>query len=367
MSGGTAAMSETEIEQFLVNEIKKSLGDTETAAPEKPEPEVVLEAKVKKAAKGQKMFSDVFGYKPVSRPDFPVSLFKDDDFNEAVRVFIPAVDDPELDGYKPQKEAVEQLVSGLEEGDRISISGPTGSGKSSMVKYVCQKLRRPFIRINMNGDIESSALFGQLVVEDGGTVWKNGPAPEGLMYGAVICIDEWTVMPPEITMNFQNPLEHGGFLFLKEKPGTAAEKVINPHEQTRYVFCDNTQGQGDDTGAFAGTNVQNTATLDRFDMAIHLDYLGVDHETSVILSKVKGLDKGIVKKMIQYAGQIRNAYAKTEMGLTMSPRTLINWGRKIEQYGSCKVSLTYCFLNKLRDSDKKVATELYTKVFGKIK
>lgn len=370
MATTTATASETEVEKYLMDEIMKSLGEEEKAGKKKaeePEVKVELTARVKKAEKGQKMFSSVFGYKPTSRPDFPVTQFDDADWAENVRLFIPKTDDPELEGYEPQKEAVEQLVSGLEEGDRISISGPTGSGKSSMVKYVCQKLRRPFVRINMNGDIESSALFGQLVVESGATVWKDGPATEAIEHGAVLCIDEWTVMPPEITMNFQNPLERGGFLFLKEKPGASKDKVINPHKETRYVFCDNTQGQGDDTGAFAGTNVQNTATIDRFDMAIHLDYLGVDHEMAIIMSRVPDLDKAVAKKMIQYAGQIRVGYGKAELSLTMSPRTLINWGRKIQQYGSCKTALTYCFLNKMRDSDKKVATELYTKVFGSIK
>lgn len=365
----TLATKETEVEKYLMEEIMKSLGETEESEAKKApkEPEIELKpVEIKKKA-GQKMFSEVFGFTPKSRPDFPVTVFKPEDWDEKIQIFVPAKDDPELEGYEPQKEAVEQLVSGIEAGDRISISGPTGSGKSSMVKYVCQQLVRPFVRLNMNGDIESSALFGQLVVESGATVWKHGPATEGIMYGAVVTIDEWTVMPPEITMNFQNPLERGGFLFLKEKPGASKEKVIIPHKETRYVFCDNTTGQGDDTGAFAGTNVQNTATLDRFEMAIHLDYLGVDHELAVIMSRVPALDKMLAKKMIQYAGQIRSAYDKTEMGLTMSPRTLINWGRKVLQYGSCKTALTYCFLNKLRDSDKKVASELYTKVFGSIK
>ena len=363
------AVSEEEVENHLIKEIMKTLGESgeEVKKEKKKEPEIVLVAKVKTKDKGQRMFSEVFGYNPTTRPDFPVTVFKDEDWAEEVRIFVPKLTDVELLGYEPQKEAVEQLVSGLEEGDRVSISGPTGSGKSSMVKYVCQKLRRPVIRVNMNGDIESSAVFGQLVVESGATVWKDGPATDAIKYGAVLMVDEWTVMPPEITMGFQNPLEHGGFLFLKEKPGSSADKVIEPHEHTRYVFCDNTTGQGDETGAFAGTNVQNTATIDRFDMAIHLEYLGVDHELGVIHSRVPDLDKTVARKMVQYASQIRIAYGKTEMGLTMSPRTLINWARKIQQYGSIRNALTFSFLNKLRDSDKKLASELYTKVFGNVK
>src|SRR3990167_504437 len=108
-----AGVSEEEVEKYLLGEIKKSLGEEARAKPkpEKPEPVIQLEAKVKKKEAGQKLFSEVFGFMPKTRPDFPVTLFKATDWDDKVQLFIPSETDPELDGYEPQKEAVEQLVS----------------------------------------------------------------------------------------------------------------------------------------------------------------------------------------------------------------------------------------------------------------
>lgn len=325
------------------------------------EPKIELKAKVKEAQEGQKMFSKVFGYKPKVGEDFPVTLFDVKDLHPQIAALIPELDP----AYQPQEEQVEQCVRAIEDEDKIMINGPTGSGKSSMVKYICAKTGRPLIRINMNGDVESSAIFGQIVVEDGATVWKDGAATEAMKYGAILLVDEWEVMPPEIAMGFQNPLEKGGYLFLKEKPGTAADKIVRMHKDCRLIFCGNTVGQGDDTGHFAGVNVQNTATLDRFDTVIYLGYLNEEHETNVLKNVVPDLEPKIIRKMLQFADLVRTAHGQGNITLTMSPRTLMNWGRKIVEYGNIKTALQYSFLNKLRDSDKKVVGEFHVKCFGR--
>lgn len=361
----TTSTTRTSFEEEIFQQIKA--GIMKDAPPtKKEEPPVVIKKAERKAEKGQVMYSKLIGKVPAKMEDFPVTVLTSKDVPEEIRAFIPAADDAELDGYVPQLEQLYQLILALEDGDKVVISGPTGSGKTSMVKYACQKTGRPFMRINGNGDIESSAIFGQLVVEGGGTVWRDGVATEASKYGGVLCVDEWEVLPPEITMGFQAVLESGGTLFLKEKPGSSEEKLVVPHKQSRFVFCGNTVGQGDDSGAFAGTTVQNTATIDRFDTAIHLGYLQPSHEEAILTNKIADLDKSIAKLMIQYASLVRTAYMQSNIGLTMSPRTLINWGRKVVRYGKVKVALEYSFLNKLRDSDKKIATEMLTKVFGKI-
>ena len=100
-------------------------------------------------------FAAMFGAVPKNIADFQVSQWTD--IPECVKWHIPAIDTE----YVVQVEEAARLVSGLMDGDKILMTGPTGSGKSSLVKYVCAKLGAPFIRINMSADIESGALFGQ--------------------------------------------------------------------------------------------------------------------------------------------------------------------------------------------------------------
>jgi len=305
---------------------------------------------------GHVWFSDVFGYKP-KFGDFGVRVLDNPADPEIARL-IPSVD-PD---YVLQKDEAALLVAGMMDGDKTLITGPTGSGKSSLVKYVCAKLNRPFIRINMSGDVESAALFGTLVVRGGATVWEDGAITEAAKYGAVCLVDEWELMPAEIAMGMQNLLEDGGYLYLKEKPGTSDERTVHPDADFRLVFAGNTVGQGDVTGAFSGVGVQNTATIDRFTNTIRLGYLSQKHEVDIITSK-SSVDKKVATDMVRLASLVRTAYEQGKVGLTISPRTLINWARKQQRY-DVQYALQVSYLEKLTPDDSKSVSELYTKVFG---
>ena len=305
---------------------------------------------------GQVLFSSVFGYKP-NFGDFGITVASMPT-DGAIARLVPKAD---VD-YVIQKNEAALLVAGMEDGDKTLITGPTGSGKSSLVKYVCAKLNRPFIRINMSGDVESASLFGTLVVRGGATVWEDGAVTEAVKYGAVCLVDEWELMPSEIAMGMQNLLEEDGYLYLKEKPGTSDDRTMIPADGFRLVFAGNTVGQGDTTGAFSGVGVQNTATIDRFTNTLRLSYLTQEHEINIITSK-SDVTKAVAKNMVRFANLIRASYEQGKMGLTMSPRTLINWSRKCSRY-DVQYALQVSFTEKLNPDDAKTAQEFYAKVFA---
>ena len=321
----------------------------EPIAPVKPKEPLILK-------EGEQLFSKVFGYIPESG-DFSVHVLPDNANPEIARL-VPSVDSD----YVIQQQQAALLVAGIEDNDKTLLTGPTGSGKSSLIKHICAKLNRPFIRINMSGDVESAALFGSLVVRGGATVWEDGAITEALRYGAVCLVDEWELMPAEIAMGMQNLLEENGYLYLKEMPASSGERTIHPHADFRIVFAGNTTGQGDTTGAFSGVGIQNSATIDRFTNTIQLGYLSMNHEIDIITSKTE-IAKDDAKQMVRLAGLIRNAYDQGKLGLTMSPRTLINWGRKCKRYSKA-AAMDMAYTNKLSPDDVKSVLEMYNKVFG---
>jgi len=244
-----AAMSEfAKKEEYIKTTVSPTIKAAMAAAVVEEE---AAPARVVKLRDSEVEYSKMFGSVPKNIPDFGVAKFAG--VPECVTHLIPRVDDK----YVVQTEEAARLVSALMDGDKVLMSGPTGSGKSSLVKYVCAKVGAPFIRINMSADAESSVLFGQLVARDGATVWEDGPITEAVKHGAVVLIDEWELMPPEISMGLQNLLEDDGYLFLKEKPGDAKDKTFIPHPNFRIVCAGNTVGQGDDTGRYTGTTAAN--------------------------------------------------------------------------------------------------------------
>jgi cobaltochelatase CobS len=325
------------------------------SSPVEEKPIAPKEKKVK-LAKDEQLYSTLFRYTP-TRGDFGVPFYVPD---AVMGGFVPKADP----SYVVQQEEAARLVAAIVDGDKVLMTGPTGSGKSSLVKYVCAKLGLPFIRVNMSADVESSQLFGTLVLRDGATVFEDGPITDAVRNGAVLLIDEWELMPPEISMGLQNLLEDGGYLFLKEMPGTSEEKTLYPHPNFRIICAGNTLGQGDDSGGFAGTFVQNTATLDRFTCTIHLSYLSEEHEVSILSNH--GVTKKDAKLMVKLASLIRDAHKQQQINLTMSPRTLINWARKAARYDDVQYGLVVAFMDKLRDHDKALVKEFVGKVYGKM-
>lgn len=334
----------------------------EAVMPEVVEDKVSTKIDKKKIEPGpnQKWASKIFPKIIFGTRDFPVTVFAPEDWDERIMEFIPEVDPT----YVLNKEHVIHILKSWEAKEKVLIYGPTGAGKSSIVEQLCAYVNRPFLRVNCSGDMDSSMIFGQQIAKDGGTHWIDGSVTEAVKYGAVFAWDEWDVTPPEITMGLQWLLEKNGKLFLKEKPGTSKEKFIVPHKDFLLVGIGNTQGQGDDTGMHSGTNVQNTATVDRFDTAIRIGYMEEAVETKMILGKFKDMDSDQVKGVVKFGNLIRQSYTTGQLGLTLSPRAILSICSKIANGYTLAEATDLVYINKLVESHQKVAKELFRKVYG---
>jgi cobaltochelatase CobS len=320
---------------------------------------VVLPSKPIPKADNQIYFSDIV--KGGTAQDFAVSCFKDYSWNLAIASFVPEIDKQ----YIIDPQLASSILKAWELDEKVLCYGPTGAGKSSLIEQLCAHTYRPYIRVNCTGDMDSSMIFGQLTAKDGSTHWVDGVVTEAVRHGAVFAWDEWDVTPAEISMGLQWLLEDNGKLFLKEMPGSAKDKMISTHEFFRIVAIGNTQGQGDDTGAHAGTNVQNSATLDRFGTCVYVDYLPSTVEEKMIKSKWGHVvSPKAAKELVKLANLIRQGYKAGQFNLTFSPRTLFSICRKLGNGDTLLQAYTLAYLNKLNDTQRKVASELFTKIYG---
>ena len=363
MAMNIADMIQKDIEKAVRGQAGKTPKEPKKAAPKEPDfDEEASITEIVPENENQQLFSKVFGFLPLSGIDHTVTCYKQEDWSVNMQTFIPK----KRAEYVWQQEALEHLAVGVEIGDNIWISGPTGSGKSTLIEQYCAYTCRPFLRFNGREDTESAPIFGQLVAENGSTLWKDGLLTEGVKNGAMVLMDEATVIPPGIMMGLQWLLEDEGKLMLTDKPGTVEEKITHPDSKFRLVFGDNTKGLGDDTGKYASTNVFNTATLDRFGTSIHLDYLASAHEVEILKKKYPSLKNHMAEKMVKFAHLVRTANQQEEISLTMSPRTLLSWAKKSLYYKNEKIALQTSFYEKLdSDSEKAFIRASYQTVFGK--
>ena len=361
------AMDKRKKSEVLIKEAEKLISDTDIAIAKmagSAPPTVATSAVGKKAlGSNQIWLSKLINDSSIpTDDDFGVTTFHDYDWDERIASFVPMINEH----YVLDKEIASNILMAWELNEKVLCYGPTGAGKSTTIEQLCALTCRPFIRVNCTGDMDSSMIFGQLTAKDASTVWVDGVVTDAVKYGAVFAWDEWDVTPPEISMGLQWLLEDDGKLFLKEMPGTTKDKQIVPHEHFRIVAIGNTQGQGDDTGAHAGTNVQNSATLDRFGTAVYVDYLHPLVEERMLRNKFPDtVTSKSAKELIKLANLIRQGYKASQFNLTVSPRSLFSICRKVSSGCSLKKAFTLVYLNKLNDTQRKVADELFSKVYGK--
>ena len=243
------------------------------------------------------------------------------DATEYDKLFIPQWDAL----YEPDWTLFSAFALCVREDLNVLLVGPTGAGKSTAVLMLASLLQQPVRRVNMHGDIRSADFLGQKVLEPDpetkqvSVFYRHGVAPEAAKLGHWLLVDEIDATPAAMLMTIQAMLEPGHPIVLSSNHG----EVVPTHPEFRILATANTLGHGDETGLYAGTNVLNEATLDRF-VVLKVDYPLPEQEAKILLEKGQ-VDPQIVKMLVETARLVRNGYSGNECYCTLSTRRLITW------------------------------------------
>ena len=268
---------------------------------------------------------------------------------------------PEVsDNYVYDIDELKNVILALELNLPCYVWGHKGSGKSDLHEQVAARTGRPYVRVQHTVNTEESHIVGQWTVKDGHTVFELGQLPLAMIHGWTYCADEYDFMLPSVSSVYQAVLE-GKALVIKEAP--ADMRVIKPHPNFRFVATGNTNGSGDETGMYQGTNIGNSANYDRFTMVINKQYMKKAAESQILQNHV-GLVKEDADKMVEFATLVRDAYDGAKISDVVSPRTLIAASKIGVKRGSFRQGLTLSFINKLSRVDREVVDGLAQRIFG---
>ncbi|MFT4064382.1 AAA family ATPase [Paraburkholderia sp.] len=262
--------------------------------------------------------------------------------------------------YVYDVDELKNVILALEMSIPCYVWGHKGSGKSELFEQICARTGRGTIRVQHTVNTEESHIVGQWTVKDGSTQFELGPLPLAMMNGWVYAADEYDFALPSVLSVYQAVLE-GKPLVIKE--ADAANRVIKPHPNFRFVATGNTNGSGDETGLYQGTSLQNSANYDRFGMVVHKKYMDKKFE-SLILQKRVGLHKDDADKLVDFASLVRESYDGAKISDVISPRTLIYAAQIGVKRGSWRQGITLSFINKLSKIDREVVDGLAQRIFG---
>lgn len=240
------------------------------------------------------------------------------------------------------------------------VWGHKGAGKSEMFEQIAARTGRPFVRIQHTSNTEESHIVGMWTVKNGETIFEPGPLALAMKYGMMYLADEYDFAQPSVLSVYQAVLE-GKPLMIKE--ADLENRIIKPHPNFRFCATGNTNGSGDETGLYQGTNLQNSANYDRFGSVIYKSYMKKADESKIIQKRV-GLVEDDADKLVDFATLVREQYAASKISDTISPRSLINAALIGLRRNDYKHGLKLAFSNKLSMVDKAVVEELAQRVFG---
>jgi cobaltochelatase CobS len=262
--------------------------------------------------------------------------------------------------YVYDVDELKNVILALEMGIPCYVWGHKGSGKSELYEQICARTGRAMMRVQHTVNTEESHIVGQWVVKGGATQFELGPLPLAMLNGWVYAADEYDFTLPSVLSVYQAVLE-GKPLVIKE--ADAANRIIKPHANFRFVATGNTNGSGDETGLYQGTSLQNSANYDRFGMCIHKQYMKKQFE-SLILQKRVGLHADDANKLVDFASLVRESYDGAKISDVISPRTLIYAAKIGVKRGSWRQGIQLSFINKLSKVDREVVDGLAQRIFG---
>lgn len=306
-------------------------------------------------------FHEVFGLGKIKQAmsargdEIPVIVLSEHDSSN--QSFVPEVNNTyvyDIDELKNVMLAVDLNIPAY-------IWGHKGTGKSELCEQIAARTNRPHFRVQHTGNTEESHVVGQWTVKGGQTIFELGPLPLAMLNGWVYVADEYDFAMPSVLSVYQAVLE-GKALVIKE--ADAANRVIKPHKNFRFLATGNTNGSGDETGLYQGTTLQNSANYDRFGMVVHKKYMAAAAE-SLILQKRLSMVAGDADKLVSFANSVREAYDAGKISETISPRTLIFAATIGIKRGSFVQGVTLSYINKMTKVDAEAVKGMAERVFGK--
>lgn len=213
--------------------------------------------------------------------------------------------------------------------ENLWIAGPTGAGKTALVRWFAGKLNVELFEVTGNVRLEFPDLVGQWVLHGSdGMQWSDGPLTAAMRRGGWLLINEADIIDPG-TLAGLNTVLDGGSLCIPEHNA----EIVKAADGFACIVTANSAGAGDESSLYASVQRQNIALMDRF-AVVMADYLPANIEEMILATHAPTLPEDTRKLMVRIANDIRSLFKgdpvegiSGQLDVTMSVRTVLRWAK----------------------------------------
>lgn len=212
------------------------------------------------------------------------------------------------------------LTRAIISGDYVCLSGPTGCGKSTIIRSHLPP-SVPFVRVDCSTNIDEDHIVGHERIRGSETVWVDGVLTDAIRNGKWIVMEEINGIRPGVKLALQSLLERGSRYF---KILTTGEEV-RIHRDFRLFATKNPVGM-----TYAGTTRENMASNDRW-VILSVDYMTAQDETTYLMGHFgyyQGMDgynelKTVVSGLCAAAAILRRDHVNGELEFPFTTRKIM--------------------------------------------
>jgi cobaltochelatase CobS len=232
----------------------------------------------------------------------------------------PAV--PKIKPHQYDPSVLRQLLWAISTGANAVAVGPTGCGKTTMLRNIAAQLGRPFFRIPVHGEMRKREMIGgfkQITTERGSeTRWYDGVLTQAIAMPSIVDLDEIDRADPDLQYVAHQAYEREGLTILED-----GGRFVPPHPHHAIVATANTKGRDDGENPYELRSQMSEATRDRFSFWIECSYMPADQELAQLITDVPTLDRKSADRLIKYGNLMRAAFLQGKLSTTCSYRQMM--------------------------------------------
>lgn len=190
----------------------------------------------------------------------------------------------------------------------VLIKGPTGVGKTRFVAHMAARLGLPLFTVACHDDMTAADLVGRHLIQDGATVWCDGPLTRAVREGGICYLDEVVEARKDTTVVIHPLADHRRVL-----PIDRTGELLHAPAGFMLVVSYNPGYQNFLKG-------MKPSTRQRF-VSLRFDFPTVERERAILCAET-GCDPLLARRLVGIAESLR-ALKGVDLEEAVSTRLLV--------------------------------------------